>query len=76
MPVYNFCRDSDSLTDRDDEQGYVVTCSGAYKSGSLRVVRRGVGFTEYATADLEGIQRLWALGNEHGFVQSSVRQRD
>ncbi|GAA5973926.1 hypothetical protein JCM21900_005000 [Sporobolomyces salmonicolor] len=41
--------------------GYVVTCSGAYKSGSLRVVRRGVGLTTLAALEVEGIQRLWAL---------------
>ncbi|GAA5820215.1 hypothetical protein JCM10212_006784 [Sporobolomyces blumeae] len=46
--------------------GYVVTCSGAYKSGSLRVVRRGVGLTELATLELEGIQRLWSLRDSNG----------
>ncbi|GAA5996047.1 hypothetical protein JCM5350_001648 [Sporobolomyces pararoseus] len=43
--------------------GYVVTCSGAYKTGSLRVVRRGVGFNEEATIDMEGVQRMWSLDN-------------
>ncbi|GAA6009649.1 hypothetical protein JCM11491_001047 [Sporobolomyces phaffii] len=46
--------------------GYVVSCSGAYKSGSLRVVRRGVGFTELATVDLEGVQRMWSLSSDQG----------
>lgn len=27
-------------------QGQVVTCSGAYKDGSLRVVRNGIGINE------------------------------
>ena len=27
---------------------HVVTCSGAYKGGSLRVVRQGVGLSELA----------------------------
>ncbi|GJN94374.1 hypothetical protein Rhopal_007453-T1 [Rhodotorula paludigena] len=41
--------------------GYVVTCSGAFKTGSLRVVRRGVGLRELAALELEGVQRLWAI---------------
>ncbi|GAA5851088.1 hypothetical protein JCM3766R1_006484 [Sporobolomyces carnicolor] len=46
--------------------GFVVTCSGAYKSGSLRVIRRGVGFTEDATIEVEGVQRLWSLADDQG----------
>ncbi|GAA5952645.1 hypothetical protein JCM3765_002231 [Sporobolomyces pararoseus] len=46
--------------------GYVVTCSGAYKTGSLRVIRRGVGFSEEATIDMEGVQRMWSLDNGTG----------
>lgn len=42
-------------------QGYVVTCSGAYKSGSLRVVRSGVGLHELASLEVEGVQRVWAF---------------
>lgn len=38
-----------------------MTCSGAYKTGSLRVVRRGVGLRELAALELEGVQRLWAI---------------
>jgi len=30
----------------DSAQSHVVTCSGAYKGGSLRVVRQGVGVSE------------------------------
>ncbi|ORY81221.1 CPSF A subunit region-domain-containing protein [Leucosporidium creatinivorum] len=40
---------------------HVVTCSGAYKGGSLRVVRQGVGLSELANLEMEGIQRLWSL---------------
>jgi DNA damage-binding protein 1 len=39
----------------------VVTCSGAFKDGSLRVVRNGVGINEQASVDLPGIKGLWSL---------------
>ncbi|BGO95653.1 hypothetical protein NBRC10512_004328 [Rhodotorula toruloides] len=40
---------------------YAVTCSGAYKTGSLRVIRRGVGLTELAALEAEGVQQIWSL---------------
>lgn len=42
-------------------QGQVVTCSGAYKDGSLRVIRNGIGINEHATIDLDGIKGIWPL---------------
>jgi DNA damage-binding protein 1 len=36
-------------------QGQVVTCSGAFKDGSLRVIRNGIGINEQATIELPGI---------------------
>lgn len=42
-------------------QGQVVTCSGAYKDGSLRVVRNGIGINEQAAVELPGIKGMWAL---------------
>jgi len=41
-------------------QSQVVTCSGAFKEGSLRVVRNGVGVEEQATVELVGVRGLWA----------------
>lgn len=41
-----------------------MTCSGAYKSGSLRIVRRGVGLTELASLELEGVQRMWSVAGQ------------
>lgn len=40
---------------------HVVTCSGAYKGGSLRVVRQGVGLSELASLEMENVQRIFAL---------------
>ena len=35
----------------------LVTCSGAYKEGSLRIIRNGIGIHEHANIDLPGIKR-------------------
>lgn len=40
-----------------------MTCSGAYMQGSLRVIRNGIGITEQATIELQGIKGLWSLRN-------------
>ncbi|KAB0803831.1 hypothetical protein PPYR_00801 [Photinus pyralis] len=42
-------------------QGQLVTCSGAYKEGSLRIIRNGIGIQEHASIDLPGIKGMWAL---------------
>ncbi|KAL3687828.1 hypothetical protein R1sor_014137 [Riccia sorocarpa] len=42
-------------------QGQVVTCSGAFKDGSLRIVRNGIGINEQASAELQGIKGMWSL---------------
>lgn len=38
-----------------------MSCSGAYKDGSLRVVRNGVGINDQAVLELPGIKRVWSL---------------
>ena len=41
-PIVDFC-----IVDSDKQgQGQVVSCSGAFRDGSLRVVRNGVGINE------------------------------
>ncbi|KAG5839933.1 hypothetical protein ANANG_G00210560 [Anguilla anguilla] len=35
-------------------QGQLVTCSGAFKEGSLRIIRNGIGIHEHASIDLPG----------------------
>lgn len=42
-------------------QGQLVTCSGAFKEGSLRIIRNGIGIQEHASIDLMGIKGMWAL---------------
>jgi DNA damage-binding protein 1 len=46
-----------SVVDLDRQgQAQVVTCSGAYKDGSLRVIRNGIGINEEASIALPGIK--------------------
>lgn len=49
-------------------QAQVVTCSGAGKDGSLRVVRSGVGFDERAAVGMAGVKGLWALRDRNHTV--------
>ncbi|CAL8110980.1 unnamed protein product [Orchesella dallaii] len=50
------------VVDMDKQgQGQLITCSGAYKEGSLRIIRNGIGIQEHATIDLTGIKGLWSL---------------
>lgn len=35
--------------------------AGAYKEGSLRIIRNGIGIQEHASIDLPGIKGIWAL---------------
>ena len=42
-------------------QGQLVTCSGAYKEGSLRIIRNGIGIHELASIDLLNIKGMWPL---------------
>lgn len=45
-------------------QSRLITCSGAYKTGSLRVVQRGVGLSEMAALEVPNVQRLWSIPEE------------
>jgi len=56
-PIVDFC-----VVDIERQgQGQIVTCSGAYKDGSLRVVRNGIGINEHAAIDLQGVKGIWSL---------------
>eukprot|EP00271_Cylindrocystis_brebissonii_P010251 TRINITY_DN26392_c0_g1_i1.p1 TRINITY_DN26392_c0_g1~~TRINITY_DN26392_c0_g1_i1.p1 ORF type:complete len:1092 (+),score=241.19 TRINITY_DN26392_c0_g1_i1:211-3486(+) len=56
-PIVDFC-----VVDLERQgQGQVVTCSGAFKNGSLRIVRNGIGINEQAAAELPGIKGMWSL---------------
>ncbi|XP_022162336.1 DNA damage-binding protein 1-like [Myzus persicae] len=56
-PIVDMC-----LVDIDHRgQEQIVTCSGAFKNGSLRIINNGVGIQEIATIDLLGIKGIWPL---------------
>ncbi|KAL9676917.1 hypothetical protein QQ045_005139 [Rhodiola kirilowii] len=56
-PIVDFC-----VVDLERQgQGQIVTCSGAFKDGSLRVVRNGIGINEQASVELQGIKGMWSL---------------
>ena len=55
-PIVDF-----DLVPMASEQSQVVTASGTSKSGSLRVIRNGIGMKEYASVELPGIQNMWSL---------------
>ncbi|KAF1772263.1 HAD-like domain [Phytophthora cactorum] len=46
---------------RTDRPRQIVTCSGADKDGTLRVIRNGIGINEQASAELPGIKGMWSL---------------
>ena len=43
------------------QAGALITCSGGFGQGSLRIVRQGVGIEDYAAVDFEGIRGIWTL---------------
>ena len=45
----------------DMGQSQVVTASGSSKTGSIRVIRNGIGMNEYAAVEIPGIQAMWSL---------------
>lgn len=53
-------------------QGQLVTCSGAFKEGSLRIIRNGIGIQEHASIDLLGIKGMWALKANGGKLDDTL----
>ena len=55
-PIVDFC-----VMDLERHgQGQLVTCSGVGTSGSLRVIRNGIGIREQAQISLSGIKGLYS----------------
>jgi DNA damage-binding protein 1 len=52
-------------------QSQVVTASGSSKTGSLRVIRNGIGMKEYASVELPGIQNMWSLRRNYDDKQDA-----
>ena len=60
-PVVDFQMVPTSHHTIDHTQYMAVTASGAQKDGSIRVVRNGIGITEYAAVELSGIKGMWSI---------------
>ncbi|KAK9711909.1 DNA damage-binding protein 1a [Basidiobolus ranarum] len=60
-PIADFC-----IVDVDSrERNNMISCSGAFKDGSLRVIRNGVGVKEQAKLEMSGIKGTWSLRNSY-----------
>lgn len=58
-PIVDFC-----VVELDRQsQCQLVTCSGAGKDGSIRVIRNGIGISELASVPMEGVRAVWSLGD-------------
>ncbi|CAO3622733.1 unnamed protein product [Cunninghamella echinulata] len=56
-PITDFC-----VVDLDKQgQSQLITCSGASKNSSLRIIRSGVGLNQLATIEISGVKDTWAL---------------
>src|SRR5271155_2496604 len=59
------------------QAGALITCSGGFGQGTLRVVRQGVGIEDYAAVDFEGIRGIWTLtANVNGMDVDGGARRD
>ncbi|CAI2350768.1 unnamed protein product [Caenorhabditis sp. 36 PRJEB53466] len=57
----------DMIMVESDGQPQLVTCSGAYKDGSLRVIRNGIGIDELASVDLAGVTGIFPIRMNSAF---------
>ncbi|CAO3646398.1 unnamed protein product [Cunninghamella blakesleeana] len=56
-PITDFC-----VVDLDKQgQPQLITCSGASKNSSLRIIRSGVGLNQLATIEISGVKDTWTL---------------
>ena len=66
-PILDLC----VVPGTQDDAAHVVTCSGFYSDGSLRVLRSGVGLQEEAAVTVQGIKNMWALRHDSSQTQDS-----
>lgn len=60
-PIVDFQMVPTSHHSSDQIQYMAVTASGAQKDGTVRLVRNGIGMTEYASIELGGIKGMWSI---------------
>ncbi|KAK0417985.1 hypothetical protein QR680_013312 [Steinernema hermaphroditum] len=59
----------DMVIMKSDAQTQVVTCSGAYSNGSLRVIRSGIGIDKLVSVDIDRVVGIFplTLGEDRSF---------
>ncbi|KYR00793.1 UV-damaged DNA binding protein1 [Tieghemostelium lacteum] len=71
-PIQDFC-----VVDLEKQgQGQIITCSGIFKDGTLRIVRNGIGIAEQASIELQGIKGIWSLYDFNQVGSSSHQNAD
>ncbi|QSL66714.1 hypothetical protein MERGE_001098 [Pneumocystis wakefieldiae] len=56
-PISDFC-----FLNKEGRNKSIVTCSGAYKDGSLRIIRYGIGMNKIAEiSNINGVHGIWGL---------------
>lgn len=60
-PAQELSSSTSAATSTSTAQVQIVTCSGAYKDGSLRIIKSGIGMREQADLEIPGIKGMWSL---------------
>jgi len=47
------------IEDRKSLMNQIVTCSGAYRDGSLRVIKQGIGIRDLGSFEVPGAKCSW-----------------
>ncbi|CAH8550615.1 unnamed protein product [Dicrocoelium dendriticum] len=53
-------------------QNQLITCSGAFKEGTLRIIRNGIGIHEHATIDQDFIKGTWCFSLESAEFDDAI----
>ncbi|RKP06326.1 mono-functional DNA-alkylating methyl methanesulfonate N-term-domain-containing protein [Thamnocephalis sphaerospora] len=69
-PISDLCTIDRGLQGQD----CIVTCSGGYHHGSLRIIRSGVGLIEHAVMEMANITGIWSIrpSDQSAFVDTIV----
>lgn len=59
-PITDFC-----VVDQQQQQQQIVTCSGGYKDGSIRIIRNGIGIEQVTSIEMEGVQSVFNIENKY-----------
>ncbi|CAJ0931428.1 unnamed protein product, partial [Mesorhabditis belari] len=60
------------LLEQENGQTQLLTCSGAFKDGSLRIIRNGIGIEEKASVDFHGVKSIFSLSTKSGALDDHL----